>query len=162
MTITQRAFVLTCLGLTCGACATRIIATRPLDPAAAARLQDELSDETVAVHLKEARSSEIQLTRVKIEPEVLQGIGRDGPRALPLDDVRSVTWRSHAKGFRAALAGVLIGPIVGGLIGAAVPTPAEQDTIIHPIQGALVGLWLGPLVFGVFGAVMGVENRIDF
>jgi hypothetical protein len=163
MPSTTRALLL--FSFLCGACATHIAAGRPLDAAGAAEIQSELDNARGTVHLDPgAKEATIELTRLEINPEALQGMGREGPRTIPIESVRSITWRSGWVGFaRGAVAGVFLGPLLGGAIGGLIPPSSQdQDTIIHPFQGAIYGLLLGPLLFGAIGALIGVENRIDF
>jgi hypothetical protein len=161
MPITTRALLV--FASLCGACATHISAVRPLAAEQAAELQEKLKDVRATVYL-DSKQPPVELTRIKINPELLEGVGGTKPRSIPVASVRSITWRSGGAGFgRGAAAGVLLGPILGGVIGALIPpSNKDQDTIIHPLQGAFIGLYLGPLVFGVIGAIIGVENRIDF
>jgi hypothetical protein len=161
MATTARSLLLACWASSLLACATPYSAARPLDAAHAQVVQGDLEDERVTVYRKS--DAPVVVRQVKLDPMVLQGIGGQGPRSVPVESISAVTWRSRGKGFaRGAIAGAILGPLLGLVIGAALPPQRDQYSVIRAFEGGFIGLAAGPALCGGIGALIGVENRIEF
>jgi len=92
----------------------------------------------------------------------IRGETANGPRSLPLSDVRSISYRRRAA---TAIAGALVGLTLGGVIGftataAAGPGCNRGDYAGLCIVGGLIGAGTGVLVGGIVGALMGDDVRV--
>jgi hypothetical protein len=149
------------------ACATTTQARPPLSADQVERLDRQVKDRVVRVELawNAVAPAALELRGIEFAPEFLRGTAADGPRAVPLQEVASLKWRTRAAG---AGLGLLAGPPTGALVGAGIGAlfphsygDSETQTLNvlgGVVLGALAGLVLGPVV----GALVRGESRIDF
>ncbi len=153
------------------ACATTTQARPPLSADQVERLDRQVKDRVVRVELASnaVAPAALELRRIEFAPEFLRGTAADGPRAVPLQEVASLKWRTREVG---AVLGLLAGPPAGALVGAGIgallphscgPGCNDSETqalnmIGGVVLGGLAGLVLGPVV----GALVRGESRIDF
>jgi len=110
-----------------------------------------------ALRSPQARTASVELTRIKVGPEVLEGIGSAGPRTVPLENVRSITCAPEQDLVAARWRVCFLGPLPRrrnwGPVSPIEPRPGHH----HPIhsRARTTGSLLGRCVRAFIGAIIG-------